>query len=45
MDQSIETFTIPTVANGVHVLAAVTYRKLKKRDGSIVWKYDGSQGR
>ena len=42
LERSVETFTIPTVVNGSHVFAAITYRKLKKRDGSIIWKYDGS---
>lgn len=42
MDRSVDTFAVPALVNGLHVFAAVTYRKLKKRDGSIVWKYDGS---
>jgi len=40
MDRSIVKFTIPTVLNGAHVFAGVTYRKVRKRDGSTVWKYD-----
>jgi hypothetical protein len=40
MDRSAESFALPATVNGVHVFAAVKYRKLRKRDGSIVWKYD-----